>query len=284
MTSLAIGFDADQDCSHVAALAVDRGASFCCRYLKNATISEVRTLSAAGLLIVSIFESTAQRALGGAAAGSADGVRALTQARALGQPVGSAIFSTADFDGTAAQQPVILEYFTAFKASLAGAYRLGVYANGALCRAAADAGIADYTWLAGGSGMRGTKAMQTADTASLEQDVGDKRGLNLGINIDTDVANVTDFGGWLVGVSGKVDGAVPAVSAPPTTAGRSNPAGPDKRQDDTILALLAQLRAAVQAGGTDGAKQLQTTVGAKADGFIGKLTGAALALYLSTVG
>jgi hypothetical protein len=268
-----VGFDADQDCSHVAALAVQRGASFCCRYLKNLDVPEVRTLSAAGLLIVSIFESTAQRALGGAAAGTADGTRALTQARALGQPVGSAIYGTADFDEVASQDPVVLAYFVAFRAALAGAYRLGVYGNGALCQAVSDAGIADYTWLAGGSAMRGTKLMAVADTASLEQDVGDKRSLNLGINIDSDVANFADFGGWSVGVAtGSVVKSTPTVS-------KSTPPVPDI----TVATALRTLRTAVQTT-PDGAKQLQAAVGAEADGFIGKLTLAALGQYLASVG
>ena len=60
-----IGFDADQDCSGVADAAVAAGAGFVCRYLTNLTLGEAKALSAAGLKIVSIFESTAERARAG---------------------------------------------------------------------------------------------------------------------------------------------------------------------------------------------------------------------------
>ena len=197
MTS--IGFDADQDCSGVAAAAVDAGASFVCRYLKNLTLAEAQKLSTAGLKIVSIFESTAKRALGGAANGTEDGARALEQAGLLGQPQGSAIYATADFDTTSAQQSSVLAYFRAFKVALEGQGKLGVYANGATCQTAFDAGIADYTWLAGGMGMRGSREFAESGKATLVQDVGDKKNLDLtGIrdDIDSDTAYAEDYGGW----------------------------------------------------------------------------------------
>lgn len=196
-----IGFDADQDCSNVAALAKERGASFVCRYLKNMTAAEAKALSAAGLQIVSIFESTAERALLGGVAGVEDGIAAGKAAAALGQPAGTAIYATADFGETAAQDTTIAMYFSAFKLAMGQIYKLGIYGEGAVCQMTLDAGLADYTWLAGGSGMRGTEAFAASGKATLVQDVGDKRGLNLGIGIDSDVANVEAFGGWTLGAA-----------------------------------------------------------------------------------
>ncbi|HEX3862752.1 MAG TPA: glycoside hydrolase domain-containing protein [Stellaceae bacterium] len=209
---VAIGFDADQDCSHVAALAVERGATFVCRYLKNLSVAEARTLSAAGLSIVSIFESTAQRSLSGGAGGTADGTKALTQARSIGQPSGSAIYFAVDFDATSAQTTVVLAYLAAARAALGGAYKMGAYANGAACQAARNHQLVDYTWLAGGMAMRGSADFAAAGRATMTQDVGDKRGLNLGISIDSDVALTADFGGWQVGVATV---AVAPVQTPP---------------------------------------------------------------------
>ena len=191
-----IGFDADQDCSGVADAAVAAGAGFVCRYLKNLTLGEAKALSAAGLKIVSIFESTAERARGGAAAGATDGARAFLQASALGQPQGSAIYATADFDDAAVDDVTVIAYFAAFKAALEGQGKLGVYANGATCQAALDAGVADFTWLAGGMGMRGSREFKASGKATMVQDVGDKAGLNLGIDIDSDTALSEDYGGW----------------------------------------------------------------------------------------
>src|SRR5260370_940104 len=68
-----LGFDADQDCSDVADTAVAKGVVFVCRYLKNLSLDEAQALSDAGLKIVSIWETTAQRALSVAACGSGCG-------------------------------------------------------------------------------------------------------------------------------------------------------------------------------------------------------------------
>jgi len=191
-----IGFDADQDCSGVAELAKSRGVAFICRYLKNLGTQEIQILSAAGLQIVSIFESTAERAKEGAEAGAEDSARALEQASALGQPQGSAIYATADFDCSEEELEGVLGYFRAFKAGLGSEGKLGVYGCGRVCEATAAAGVADFTWLAGGLGMNGSREFAKSGNATIQQDVGDKRGLDLGISIDSDLASTEDFGGW----------------------------------------------------------------------------------------
>lgn len=241
-----IGFDADQDCSHVATLAVSRGAAFVARYLKNLSAAEAQALSDAGLKIVSIFESGAKEALTGAPGGLRDGAKALQQAQALGQPAGSCIMATADFDEQSSQDGASLAYLRAFKSQI-GAYTLGVYGNGALCYACLDQGIAAYTWLAGGSGMRGTKAFAASGKATIVQDVGDKRDLNLGISIDSDVAQSKEYGGWLLG-------APPAVSIPAPPSRGVNPHS-DGSDDiaKTIDLLQVQLqRAGFYKGAIDG--------------------------------
>jgi glycoside hydrolase-like protein len=192
-----IGFDADQDCSRVAAAAKAKGVGFVCRYLKNLTVSEAHALAAAGLKIVSIWETTANRALAGPAAGSFDGHAAMRMAAMLRQPQGSAIYATADFGETQGEDATVIAYFAAFKRAIQGQAKLGVYGEGAVCEACLIAGVADYTWLAGGMGMRGSRAFQLSGKATIVQDVGDVRGLALGISIDSDVANVDDYGGWI---------------------------------------------------------------------------------------
>lgn len=191
-----IGFDTDTPVSAVvAALAVQKGAGFCCRYLKNLSRSEIAALHAAGLAIVLIFESTARRALGGAPSGATDGARALAAARALGAPDSAAIYATADFDVTPAQEADVMAYFAAFKIAIAP-MKFGVYANGAICQLALDKGIANYTWLMGGLSMRDSRKFLASGKATIVQDVGDKSGLYLGIAIDTDLAYADDYGGW----------------------------------------------------------------------------------------
>jgi len=211
MTAI-IGFDADQDCSRVAALLKERGGGFIARYLKNLSLAEAGAILHAGLEILLIFETTAERALDGAGAGAADGAKARNMAAALGAPQGVAIVATVDFDATEAQEPTVLTYLRGFKAGLAGQAKLMVYANGAICAAALDGRVADYTWLAGGSGMRGTQAFKASGRATIIQDVGDKRGLDLGISIDSDVAYTEDFGGWSLTPAASVASPPPAAS------------------------------------------------------------------------
>lgn len=196
-----IGFDADQNCSRVAEKAVAAGASFVCRYLKNLTTAEVMALHDAGLAIVLIWETSADRALGGATAGVVDGTRAREMAAALGAPAGTAIYLTADFGEVVMQDAVVLGYFAAAKRVFADQARTGIYAEGAVCQAALDQGIADFTWLAGGRKMRGTQAFMDSGRATIVQDVGDLQGLDLGIDIDSDVAIDGDIGAWMPAAS-----------------------------------------------------------------------------------
>jgi hypothetical protein len=193
-----VGFDADQDCSHVAALAASKNVEFVCRYLKNLTLAEVNAITGAGLWLVSIFESTASRALSGFEGGVADGQEALDQASALGQPQNSAIYFTADFGETALEDATVLAYFTGANQQLVGSGFLGVYGEGALFPVTQS--VAKFFWVAGGRGMRGTQALLDAGTATMVQDVGDKQRLNLGINIDSDTAFVDNYGQWKPGL------------------------------------------------------------------------------------
>lgn len=201
-----IGFDADQDVSHVAPVAIAKGVRWFARYTKNLSAGEIERIFAAAdgvkVGILPIFETGATRALDGAAAGHADGATAMAAAVKLFGMTPKpewALAATVDFDATAEEQPAVLDYLSAFKQGASGvAYggaqiRLAVYANGAICAAALDLGIADIAWVAGGSGMRGTRDFLASGRAHIIQDVGDKRGLNLGIDIDSDYApNASD--------------------------------------------------------------------------------------------
>lgn len=199
-----IGFDADQDCSSVAADAVAKGVAFVCRYYKNMSLDEAQALSAAGLKIVSIWETGAERALAGAAAGTDDGTRARNAGAALGQPQGAAIYATADFGETQGEDAAVFAYLAAFKEALGGQAKLGVYGEGAVCQHALDLGLADYTWLAGGMGMRDSPAFRDSGRATIVQDVGDKQELALGIDIDSDVARDDNYGGWQLAAPSEV--------------------------------------------------------------------------------
>lgn len=146
----------------VAQRAARAGFRFACRYYgsggKLLALAEARTICNAGLRIVSVFERTAGRALAGEAAGNADGGIAVVQAAGIGQPRDTVIFFAVDFDMAPGQIPAVIAYFRGVKAALAGRYRVGVYGNGAVCKAVRDAGLAERSWVWAGSKTHGTAA------------------------------------------------------------------------------------------------------------------------------
>jgi hypothetical protein len=192
--------------------AVADGVKAICVYLKYMTPAIVKLISDHGLQIITVFETTAERALSDTVGGTADGAAARDKAAAMGQPAGSAIYATADFDVVASQMSGVLRYCAAFKAALGDQARFGIYGNGALCQACLDQGIADFTWLAGGSGMTGTKAFATSGLATIIQDVGNKAGLNLGISIDSDRISAAEYGGWSLGTQPALPVSTPSAS------------------------------------------------------------------------
>lgn len=257
-----IGFDADQDCSHVAAAAYAKGARFVCRYLGRTTRTEIAALHAAGLAVVLIWETTAQRALSGYQAGMDDGRDARAQSTALGAPATAAIYATADLDVTAVQQAVVVSYFRGF--ALTGGVT-GEYANGAVCQACVDQRVGTYTWLAGGMGMRGSQAFRATGRATIVQDVGDKAGLDLGIAIDSDTA--TD--GWAIGAW------LPDVAPVPAPAPSPSPAPPPQpSQMDIAISSFSEAALRLQT-----LLQIAGLYDGKLEGDWGPASRAALAKY-----
>ncbi|MEK3792877.1 DUF1906 domain-containing protein [Paenibacillus sp. FSL R7-0204] len=126
------------------------GHEFVCRYLvpsgwKRLTQAEAVAISAAGLQIVSVYETTASRALGGRAAGLTDGAIAAQTALAVGQPAGSRIYFAVDFDASAKQMDTVIEYITA-AGEAARNYQSGVYGSVTVIEAAMAAKACTGFW------------------------------------------------------------------------------------------------------------------------------------------
>nr|WP_216855206.1 DUF1906 domain-containing protein [Paenibacillus alba] len=133
-----------------AAAFVNDGYLFVARYLvpsgfKALTKSEADVISKAGLQIVSVFETTANRALGGRSAGLADGATALQVAKQVGQPVGSCIYFAVDFDAASTQMPTIIAYIQA-ASEATPAYTTGVYGSYSVMEAVRQAGVCSHYW------------------------------------------------------------------------------------------------------------------------------------------
>lgn len=143
------------DCStaltpQTAAAFANDGFEFVCRYLvptgwKRLTREEAEIISNAGMQVVSVFETTADRALGGRSAGLQDGAVALQTAAQVGQPQGSTIYFAVDFDATVAQLPTVIEYIRACSEATPN-YNTGVYGSYRVVEAAYASGACSRFW------------------------------------------------------------------------------------------------------------------------------------------
>ena len=117
------------------------GYEFVVRYLshdpsKDITPEEVASLHAVGLLLLLVFETTANRAGQGQAAGIMDRQEAEARAAELGYPQGCPIFYAVDFDATPQQ---VASYFAGVRG---GNYPAGLYGGVRVV----DAGLAAWLW------------------------------------------------------------------------------------------------------------------------------------------
>jgi hypothetical protein len=160
---------------------------FIARYFRDPTsrwptlsASEAQQLAALGLSIVTIWEFHSHKPeYFSYASGYRDAMAAHSQASAIGQPAGSAIYFAVDFNADAAALSQVDQYFRGVAAGLAAAgrgsakYRVGVYGSGAVCRAVRGTGLAQYSWLsnsrawAGSSDYDGWNIRQAGRLAEL---------------------------------------------------------------------------------------------------------------------
>lgn len=160
---------------------------------KKLTAAEAGLISAAGIQIVAVYEDgPTSYGYFSASRGTADAQGAMQQAAAVGQPNGSAIYFTVDYDAATSEiAGNITAYFQAVAAAIGGAFKVGVYGSGSVCAAITGAGLAQLAWLAQSTGWSGyADFTQWAIKQGPETSV-------CGLNSDTDVAQ-GDFGGFSV--------------------------------------------------------------------------------------
>ncbi|MFC5704146.1 DUF1906 domain-containing protein [Cohnella faecalis] len=184
------------DCSvelnaKTAAALYAEGYRFAARYLvpkatKRLTGPEAASITAAGLQIVSVFETLAERSLGGAANGSIDGAEALQQAKLVGQPLGSAIYFAVDYDAQPQHFAAIEAYLRAAAAAIPG-YIIGVYGSYAVVEEMAKRGASKHFWQTY-AWSRGLKS----NHANLYQYQNGATAAGLSVDLDEAIGNV----GW----------------------------------------------------------------------------------------
>lgn len=260
--------------------------SFVCRYLpspgRSSPLSRPETLAlqAAGLGILTIWETTAgapgYKASGAAffnaGRGAQEGALALQAAKALGQPAGTPIYATVDYDMQDADWPAVEAYLQAFQRALGGEYQLGVYGGYRVI----DRVQQLTRWLWQTYAWSGGRLHQAAILYQYQN------GVQIG-GADTDLDRAFGDPGWW-----RQDGQpVTAAPAPPMERGGS--AMPLTRSGDSGLAvklLQTLLTVAGHVLAPDGdfgpatleaVKAFQSEKGLTIDGIVGPLTWDALA-------
>jgi hypothetical protein len=201
--------DTNDSCLGKAQLLKKKNIDTVGRYYRMATHpewaitkAEAQELSKANIKIFMVFEDYghASKLKLTKAQGKTDGASALNQARAIGQPEGTAIYFAVEGlpDGyKEADLPGIRSYFSGVEELIAGKYQLGVYGDGIVCKTMLDEKICKYTWLAAASiSFQGTKDFMKGWRWSVAQ-MGPLDISSDGLSIDLDVAK-DDFGAFVV--------------------------------------------------------------------------------------
>lgn len=196
------GLDANTPLTHCAPCIRGAGYAWVGRYFKHThsalTRAEAEAISRAGLYIVSVVEAGFPTEPGyfSLEKGKADGAFAYQFAQRLGQPHGSAIYFTVDYDAALTDlRERIIPYFQgilhAFQAASSNnpAYAIGVYGSGLTCATVTKGTPATHTWLAQSRGWRQSRTFQGWN---LRQG----RGATVcEVSVDTDESN-GHGGGW----------------------------------------------------------------------------------------
>ncbi len=173
------------------------GADFIGRYAstpgnpKNLTAAEAQEMSNAGIDILLVFETTAERALAGREAGRTDATSAEAQASAVGMPEGRPIFFAVDFDADPQQQGAIDDYFRGV-ASVLGLNGTGAYGGYWVIKRLFDAGLVRWGWQTYAWSGGNWDARAHVRQFSNGHTVG-------GVDCDYDHGLGKDFGQWRVG-------------------------------------------------------------------------------------
>jgi len=156
------GIDMATDSRDVSQELKGSGLQFVARYYRDPASrlpplspEEARAVTAAGLKLVTVWQYKSNKPEHFSyAAGQADGMAAHQQAKAVGQPPGTAIYFAVDYNVPDPEiRSLIDPYFRGIAAGLAAAagkqreYRIGVYGSGAVCRYMKGVRLAEYAWL-----------------------------------------------------------------------------------------------------------------------------------------
>lgn len=257
------------------------GVKFVCRYIgsKDYTSSrsskwlspvEAKALKAAGIAVVVVFETSAQRAESGHAAGVDDAKIAVKELKFCGLPDDMPVYFAVDYDTTVG--PHVTGYLQG-AAEVLGLGRVGVYAGYKVVKAALDAKLVTWAWQTyawSGGKWDGRAHIQQYSN-------GHKIG---NATVDYDRAMVANFGQWPAPVVEPVPVPPKPVDNGPVPARKLKVDGVwGKSTTKALQAALNHHGAKLKVDGEFGqasAKALQKYLGVKQDGDLGPSTVRAL--------
>ena len=145
MTSLGVDY-LNQPCP--PSTLAQAGYQFVLTYSRVITAAQISQTHAAGMALGLIFESTADRALGGGQAGASDAVTFLTQIDGLGYPAGTVAFTNVgDFVAAPSQMPAINAYYGSWSGVIASrSFAPGAYGTGYIIDQLVALGNGGYWW------------------------------------------------------------------------------------------------------------------------------------------
>ena len=190
----------------------DNGVQFVCRYIstpgnpKNITAQEVTALSQNGLKLVVVFETTANRALGGFAAGQHDAKSAQLQLHNLWLN-DAVVYFAVDFDVPVGNLDTVTQYFAGVT-SVLGKDRVGVYGGLRIVKHLLDNGLCKYAWQ-----TYAWSGGKWDPRAHIQQYLNGQR--VAGVSCDYDRAMATNYGQWPLYVAPPKPADVPVHYAPP---------------------------------------------------------------------
>lgn len=184
---------ADYAWSHPTPTALKgAGVTFVMRYLsndptKNITRAEADALAAKGIWSGVVWESTANRAGAGKAAGTADAKTALAQATAAGMPEDRPVYLAVDYAAT----PSTVEPYFEGAASVLGLDRTGVYGGYPVVSHLLDKGLVRWAW---------QTTAWSAGKWDLRAHIRQGAYVTIGgVQCDRNTATTSDFGQWMPG-------------------------------------------------------------------------------------
>lgn len=187
------GFDCTQDLSSHGQQVLDGGYSFVIRYTFSGisraktilTYREALHLSGMGIFLVNVFQNSADHAgYFTEDQGVKDGVSAFAYARSgLQQPIQTPVYFAVDYDASYDDlKHRIAPYFEGVRRSR-GAYLVGVYGSGLVCRVLKELGLVSFTWLSQSIGFRESHLYVDWNMKQLPS------GRFHGLSVDFDVSN-----------------------------------------------------------------------------------------------